>query len=69
MTVVLIKASSVFSLIGRPQPDNVAASLSSFRKDEGDGNENIKTAIAKQQVCTYITLLYTFLCRYCTTTT
>ena len=52
MTVVLIKTSSVFSLIGRPQPDNVAASLSSFRNDDGDGNENIKTATAKQQVCT-----------------
>ena len=50
MTVVLIKTSSVFSLIGRPQPDNVAASLSSFPNDDGDGNENIKTAMAKQQV-------------------
>ena len=69
MTVVLIKTSSVFSLIGRPQPDNVAASLSSFRNDDGDGNENIKTATAKQQVCTYITLFCTFLCRYFTTTT
>ena len=48
MTVVLIKTSSVFSLIGRPQLDNVAASLSSFRNDDGDGNENFKTAIAKQ---------------------
>ena len=48
MTVVLIKTSSVFSLIGRPQPDNVAASLSSFPNDDGDGNENFKTAIAKQ---------------------
>ena len=46
MTVVLIKTSSVFSLIGRPQPDNVAASLSSFPNDDGDGNENIKTAMA-----------------------
>ena len=48
MTVVVIKTSSVFSLIGRPQPDNVAASLSSFPNDDGDGNENIKTAMAKQ---------------------
>ena len=48
MTVVLIKTSSVFSLIGRPQPDNEAASLSSFRNDDGDGNENIKTGMAKQ---------------------
>ena len=57
MTVVLIKTSSVFSLIGRPQPDNEAASLSSFRNDDGDGNENIKTGIAKK------------VARYCTTTT
>ena len=69
MTVVLIKTSSVFSLIGRPQPDNVAASLSSFPNDDGEDNENIKTAIAKQQVCTYIKLFCTFICRYCTTTT
>ena len=52
MTVVVIKTSSVFSLIGRPQPDNEAASLSSFRNDEGDGNENIKRAMAKQFVRT-----------------
>ena len=57
MTVVLIKTSSVFSLIGRPQPDNEATSLSSFRNDDGDGNENIKTGIAKK------------VARYCTTTT
>ena len=69
MTVVLIKTSSVFSLIGRPKPDNVTASLSSFRNEDGDGNENIKTAIAKQQVCSYITLFCTFICRDCTTTT
>ena len=48
MTVVVIKTSSVFSLIGRPQPDNEAASLSSFPNDDGDGNENIKTGMAKQ---------------------
>ena len=48
MTVVLIKTSSVFSLIGRPQPDNEAVSLSSFPNDDGDGNENIKTGMAKQ---------------------
>ena len=69
MTVVLIKTSSAFSLIGRPQPDKMAASLSSFRNDDGDGNENIKTGIAKQQVCSYIRLFCTFLCRYCTTMT
>ena len=69
MTVVLIKTSSVFSLIGRPQRDNVAASLSSFPNDDGEDNENIKTAIAKQQVCSYITLFCTFICRYFTTTT
>ena len=48
MTVVLIKTSSVFSLIGRPQLDNVAASLSTFPNDDGHGNENTKTGIAKQ---------------------
>ena len=42
MTVVVIKTSSVFSLIGRPQPDNEAASLSSFPNDDGDGNETSK---------------------------
>ena len=49
MTVVLIKTSSVFSLIGRPQPDNVAAGLTfefSQRRRRGQRehqNSNSKT--------------------------
>ena len=35
-----------------------------------DGNENIKkTRLAKQQLCTCITLFGTLLCRHCTTAT
>ena len=40
---------------------------------EGDGNENGKKSnrlrLAKQQLCTWITLFCTFLCRHCTTAT
>ena len=41
--------------------------LMSLSNDDGDGNENGKKA--KQQLCTFITLFCTFLCRQCTTTT
>ena len=45
--------------------------LGSFGNDDGDGNENVKKAIGllRKQLCTYITLFCTFLCRHCTTTT
>ena len=46
--------------------------LGSFSNDDGDGNENLKTAIgllSKTIICTCITLFCTFLCRCCTTTT
>ena len=47
--------------------------LGSLSNDDGDGNENSKKSnrfrLAKQQLCTCITLLCTFLCRHCTTTT
>ena len=45
--------------------------VGSFRKNDGDGSENVKKVIvwlAKQQLCTCITLFCTFLCRHCTTT-
>ena len=57
MIAVSLTASSVFNLIGRPQPDKVAASLSCFpvsfsalclwgvlgslRSEDGDGRENV----------------------------
>ena len=47
--------------------------IRSLGNDDGDGNKNGKKAIglylAKQQLCTCITLFCTFLCRRCTTTT
>ena len=49
------------------------ATLGSLTNDDGDGNANDKKALgfrlAKQQLCTCITLFCTFLCRCCTTTT
>ena len=45
----------------------------SLSNDDGDGNENSKKAkrfrLAKQQLCTCITLFCTFVCRHRTTTT
>ena len=44
----------------------------SLSNDDGDGNKNGKWKrfrLAKQQLCTYITLFCTFLSRRCTTTT
>ena len=47
--------------------------VGSFSNDDGDGNEDVKKAIgnvytvAKQQLCTCITLFCTFLYRPCTT--
>ena len=46
-----------------------SSSIGSLSNDDGDGNENDKKAIAKQQLCTCITLFCTFLSRRCTTTT
>ena len=53
-------------------PDVV--SLRSFSNDDGDVNTNDKRnnrfRLAKEQLCTCITLLFcTFLCRHCSTTT
>ena len=51
---------------------NVVGSLSNGDGD-GDGNKKGKKSnrfrLAKQQLCTCITLFSTFLCRHCTTTT
>ena len=41
-------------------------------KDDGDSKENVKKQyvyVNKQQLCTWITLFCTFICRRCTTTT
>ena len=47
--------------------------LMSLSNDDGDGNENGKKAkgfrLAKQHLCTCITLFCTFVCRHRTTTT
>ena len=62
------RKKKVVVLYSRP-PQNVK--LGSFSND--DGNDNVKKAIgwmlAKQQLCTCITLFSTFLYRHCTTTT
>ena len=51
----------------------LASTLGSLSNGDGDGNEDGKKAmglaVAKQQLCTCITLVCTFLCRHCTTTT
>ena len=51
-----------------------SVAIGGLSNDDGDVNENVKKAIgfsslAKQQLCTCITLFCTFLCSRCTTTT
>ena len=50
----------------------IGEKLGSLSNDDGDVNENGKKKrfrLTKQQLCKFITLFCTFLCRHCTTTT
>ena len=50
----------------------IGEKLRSLSNDDGDVNENDKKKrfrLTKQQLCKFITLCCTFLCRHCTTTT
>ena len=59
----------------KPRNFSLIASLGSLSNDDGAGRQreryksNRFRFLAKQQLCTYITLFCTFLCSHCTTTT
>ena len=67
---VLVKSESTVAWVLRltQSVSSVIQILGSLSNDDGDVKENGKKAIGLD-LCTCITLICTFLCRHCTTTT
>ena len=67
---VLVKSESTVAWVLRltQSVSGVIQILGSLSNDDGDVKENGKKAIGLD-LCTCITLICTFLCRHCTTTT